>query len=108
MLKTFHRHGTVQQYEKEVKAFAILRQKVPKRDGIVTFFGSFVQNESFHILLEYADGGTLQDYFQKVIRPSSIEDKHNFWKSFLPLAKALKAIHQVDSDDPEHRTVLHG
>ncbi|KAL9092793.1 MAG: hypothetical protein Q9165_004211 [Trypethelium subeluteriae] len=107
VLKAFHKYEE-QHYENEVRAFATLRKKVARIPGLVTFFGSFVQGGVFHILLEYADGGTLQEYLDKVPRPTSQGERRDFWKSLLPLAKALKEIHQVDPHELEDKIILLG
>ncbi|KAL9066101.1 MAG: hypothetical protein Q9157_007251 [Trypethelium eluteriae] len=107
VLKTFHKYEE-QHYENEVRAFATLRKKVARIPGLVTFFGSFVQGNTFHILLEYADGGTLQEYLDKVPRPTTHGQRRDFWKSLLPLTKALKEIHQVDIQELQDTTVLRG
>ena len=70
--------------------------------GIVRYFGSFQHGSSFNIILEYADGGTLQDYYQKYPPPSTYEDIIAFLTALLDLLSALYTLHvtgfHIDND----------
>lgn len=54
-----------------------------------------MQGETRNIILEYADKGTLEQYFQTVEPPDSGEDILKFWESMFRPVKALMAIHKV-------------
>ena len=84
-------------YENEVDAFKRLRAKQKTLDtNIVTFYGSYRQNDTFNVLLEYADEGTLETYFNEVFPPRSGSDIHQFWESLCGVLKALTQIHEVE------------
>lgn len=75
--------------------------------GIIGFLGSFWYKESggtpvYNTLLEYADQGTLEDFFTQ--HPHGPQDGHDIlllWDSLFDLAKALDRIHhlEIDVDD---------
>lgn len=48
-----------------------------------------------NIILEYADKGSLEDYFRNESAPSRGVDIIKFWESMFQLIKGLKAIHSV-------------
>ena len=47
------------------------------------------------MLLEYADKGNLEEYFQRTQPPSTGEDIVKFWRSLFNVLKALSRIHEV-------------
>jgi len=80
-------------------------------ENIVTFHGSWQQGDTFNILLEYADKGSLSDYFQKVPPPQEGKDIVMFWKSFIEVVKALCRIHELRVEDEStelRKSVLQG
>ena len=50
------------------------------------------------MLLEYADLGTLDEYFTQVPEPHSGHDILNFWESMLKIFDGLMHIHDLKSD----------
>ncbi|KKY22681.1 putative serine threonine protein kinase [Phaeomoniella chlamydospora] len=107
-MKTYTTPDARKYHDKEVDAF----QRVGQCDTLVAFHGSFSQQllyggQTFNILLEYADGGTLEDFFQRDRQPTSPEDIIKFWEKLLDITKALHAIHQVEPrrEGPE---IFHG
>jgi hypothetical protein len=62
---------------------------------LIAFHGSFQQCGTYNVLLEYADCGTLEDYFAKTYPPSSGEDIITFWERLFNVIKALSKIHDV-------------
>lgn len=62
---------------------------------MIAFHGSFQQCGTFNVILEYADCGTLEDYFAKKYPPSSGEDIIMFWERLFNVIKALSKIHDV-------------
>lgn len=63
--------------------------------GLISFYGSYEHRDRSHILLEYADKGTLDHFFQNEAPPSRGDDIVDFWENLLQLAKGLRAIHTV-------------
>ncbi|KAL8793424.1 MAG: hypothetical protein Q9195_004010 [Heterodermia aff. obscurata] len=68
-------------------------------ENIVGFHGSFVLGGVFHILLEYADMGTLEDYLTTIPPPCSSEDINTFYKSLLRVVYGLLRIHNSPAPD---------
>jgi len=76
-------------YRQEVKNFSTSRHS----ESIIRFHGSYIHGDSYNILLEYADKGSLEEYFQKQTPPSRGRDIIKFWDGLFQLIKALIAIH---------------
>ncbi|KAI6246710.1 hypothetical protein HI914_04862 [Erysiphe necator] len=78
-------------YTKQVNTFRSFKNA----DGILKFFGSFEYRGQSHILLEFADKGTLIDFFKTEAPPTRGDQIIDFWENILQLTKGLKAIHSV-------------
>lgn len=78
--------------------------------SMVRYFGSFSYQDSYNVLLEYADGGTLDHYFENQAPPSQGSDIIAFWRSYFEVTKALARLHEqdLDANDPNGHSVLHG
>ncbi|KAL8963800.1 MAG: hypothetical protein Q9183_004945, partial [Haloplaca sp. 2 TL-2023] len=71
-LKTYRRSPDAQEYfENERKGFIQLRYGDRPPANIIEYYGSFIRGETYNILLEYADLGTLDDYMEKVAEPKT-------------------------------------
>jgi serine/threonine protein kinase len=64
-------------------------------ESIIKFYGSFIHGDKFNTLLEFADKGSLEDYFKRETPPSRGVDIIKFWEALFLLIKGLKAIHSV-------------
>ncbi len=67
--------------------------------SIIGFYGSYVQDGSYNVLLEYADRGTLEDYLQSTPPPTTGEDIFKFWSALFNIIQALHLIHNVQGND---------
>ena len=83
------------QHSTEVSAYRLLLQQEDLADHIVQFYGSFIYKGEFNILLEYADGGTLEHLYKNVRPPESGEELMNFWTSFTKIIRPLVRIHAL-------------
>lgn len=92
MLKKYKTEDARKYYENEVNAFVKLRDA----PNIIDFYGSYVHGETFNMVLEFADKGDLERYFQDEAEPRDGQDIINFWKGLFKLLEALVAIHQVE------------
>ncbi|RYO86107.1 hypothetical protein DL762_004902 [Monosporascus cannonballus] len=63
-------------------------------DNIITYHGSFRQNGTYNLILDYADGGSLGDLLGKQVPPSAAEDIEQFWRSLFGVLNGLQSIHQ--------------
>jgi len=62
---------------------------------VIRYYGSFVQQGKFTLILEYASKGTLLDYFETMPRPRTCLERTRFWQRFFSLLPALAYIHQL-------------
>lgn len=79
------------QYDEEVNGFRSVKQV----SSIIRLYGSYSHGDECNILLEYADKGTLEEYFKNETPPSRAADIIKFWENLFQLIKGLKAIHSV-------------
>jgi hypothetical protein len=76
-------------YKQEVNGYWTLKNPT----SIISFYGSFIHGDACNILLEYADKGSLEEFYQRETPPSRGEDIIKFWDRLFQLIDALKAIH---------------
>lgn len=108
VLKTYRLKDAKDNYQREVKAFKALMNGGSLGKSIIGFYGSYEQNGSYNVLLEYADLGTLEDYLQKTSPPTTGEDIRRFWHALFNVIKALQMIHHVQGNDASDSQVLRG
>lgn len=75
--------------------------KDARDDCIIGFYGSYRHRNTFHIILEYANDGTLEDFFQNVEPPTNPHDIYVFSRNILQLLCALTTLHNVGKEDTE-------
>lgn len=97
-------------YEKEQRNFYLLLDQV-SRDrypGLIGFYGSFRHGNSINMLLEYANGGTLEEYFREYPPPSRGVEIIDFWEGLSEVVKGLHTIHFVEQEYGEEKVMLSG
>lgn len=99
VLKTYNTKDAVSYYENEVRAFRRLATRDHNDRSLVQYLGSFKHSDTYNILLEYADGGTLEDFFQNISPPSLAEHMILFWERLFDIFKALSRIHATELSD---------
>ncbi|KAH8707100.1 hypothetical protein GQ44DRAFT_691570 [Phaeosphaeriaceae sp. PMI808] len=105
VLKTC-RASSVALYENEVRAYTMLRHHKDISVNIAQFYGSWRQGDVYHILLEYVEGGTLEDFFAKDPLASTW-DMLGFWSKLLQILDPVCRIHcQIDPES--YDKVSHG
>ncbi|KAG9228900.1 hypothetical protein BJ875DRAFT_434529 [Amylocarpus encephaloides] len=92
-LKVFKTRDAETYFKIEVEAFKRLRRA--NQEYLIAFYGCYTQLNTYSIILENADKGTLKQYFEHEDPPSEAEDIFKFWKSILNLLKGLDSIHNV-------------
>jgi serine/threonine protein kinase len=91
VLKTYYGNDAKRYFDTEVNAFKRLRSA---STYMIRFYGAFTQGDRYNILLEFADKGSLEQYFKTVKTPKSGEDIISFWESLFMLLEALLRIHE--------------
>lgn len=88
----------------ESKALGTLQER--GNDHIVRYYGSFTQNNTFNLLLQFVDGGNLLDFFNSKEPPRESDDIQNFWESLFRIFKGLYCVHKLmlnAGDSSEYR-----
>jgi serine/threonine protein kinase len=91
LLKRYPTKDGEHRYNKKINGFRSVRQA----ESIIKFYGSYIHGENYNILLEFADKGSLEEYFRRESPPSRGGDIINFWEGLFQLIKGLKAIHSA-------------
>ncbi|KAH7313156.1 hypothetical protein BKA65DRAFT_517427 [Rhexocercosporidium sp. MPI-PUGE-AT-0058] len=104
VLKEYSTTDAQKYYDNETSAF----DQIGKHPHIISYFGSFTRSGTFNVILEYADKGTLKEYFEKQLPPSSGEEIIKFWEGLFQLIDALWRIHTVNGDAIEGPQIFRG
>ncbi|EME78933.1 uncharacterized protein MYCFIDRAFT_216798 [Pseudocercospora fijiensis CIRAD86] len=103
--------GSATRYTREVLAFEHVTNS-GNRDmvGLIACHSSFKYRDTFNIILEYADHGSLQDFFDEFSSPTSGEMMIDFWESMFDTARAMYSIHEhfLGTDSNGNRTDVQG
>ena len=95
-----HRSDAEQYYRNEVQVLRSLDLQGSSL-SMIGFYGSFQKGQTYSLIFEYADGGTLEDYFRKDNRPAKDEDINKFWRrlfDLIPLAQAIRRLQKTNYD----------
>lgn len=65
-----------------------------KPPGMIGFYQSFHYRDTFNILLEFADGDTLEKFFLDRARPTTGAEIIDFWESLLGIIKGVCVLHR--------------
>ncbi|KAL8787452.1 MAG: hypothetical protein Q9213_002229 [Squamulea squamosa] len=107
-LKTYRTPEAQKYFENERDAFIRLRHGGRPHANIIEFYGSFVRDGTYNIILEYADRGTLDDYMKHTPEPKSIPEITTFWRSFFPVMYGLAHIHGTPGTASDGPNILLG
>lgn len=93
-LKTYRRNSEAKKYfDNECTAYKRLRYQDKPHANIIGYYGSFVRYNTYNIILEYADRGTLNDFLQETHEPTNSTGIMTFWTQFLGILHGLAHIH---------------
>lgn len=108
VLKTYREAEAQQNYQAEREAYMNLRWDGKPSPHVLDYYGSFVHGNSYNIILEYADQGTLEDFMKLTAPPSTAEDNLLLWDRLFNVAHGIMTIH--GNSDFESRTprILNG
>ena len=85
----------VNQVEKEIKLLENLRHP-----HVITYFNSFKQNGNIYIVIEYINGGSLEDLLMKNINQQKRIDEKTLWDLLIQSLSGLLYLH-------EKRKIIH-
>ena len=85
----------VNQVEKEIKLLENLRHP-----HVITYFNSFKQNGNIYIIIEYINGGSLEDLLMKNIKQQKRIDEKTLWDLLIQSLSGLLYLH-------EKRKIIH-
>jgi len=111
VLKTYKTDDARIFYENEVGGFTKLIEYSASGEldeNMIGFHGSFVQNGTYNVVLDYADGGTLEEYFQTIERPSKTQDIIDIWSELFNVIKPLQTLHEIPNDNVGENHVYRG
>lgn len=93
-MKTYRRNSEAEKYfDNERTAYRRLRYNDRPHANIIGYYGSFVRDGTYNIILEYADRGTLNNYLQETHEPTDSTGIMTFWTQFLGILHGLAHIH---------------
>ena len=92
MLQSYLFPDAAEKYDLEVEALQRLSQ--PPNPHLIAFYGSYTQGNTHNLILEYADEGTLETYFERTDPPVEEDDIAKFWTHMFGILKALDGIHK--------------
>lgn len=107
-MKTYHSPDTENYYTTEVDAFYNLAVTSHITSSIVGFHGGFRHNNTYNIILEWADWGTLEDYMRAIKPPTKGEDIVTFWHNLFNVTHGLSKIHRASAAPISHSSILNG
>ncbi|KAM7185597.1 Protein kinase-like domain containing protein [Naviculisporaceae sp. PSN 640] len=96
VLKSYQDERYRRLFLNESKALTTLHHKAGN-EHIVGYYGSFIQNGKFNLLLQFANAGSLLEYYRNpaVHPPKDPDAICQFWKSLLGILKGLHQVHQI-------------
>jgi serine/threonine protein kinase len=90
-------------YYNEINAYNRLKQ--PEIAGnIVRLYGSWKQNQTYSILLEFVNGGTLAGLFCSQ-NPTTSQERLLLWQNMFQIIEPVALIHQHTDPDDSTRVV---
>ncbi|KAF1810984.1 hypothetical protein P152DRAFT_73235 [Eremomyces bilateralis CBS 781.70] len=106
VLKSFNTPS--ERFSVEVDAFINIRcSNAYREELIIGFYGAFVHGPTYHLILEYANGGTLKNYFEEHASLSKEHEIFQFWEALLPLTRALRVLHCLEFKDKTTHCIHH-
>ncbi|ORX99551.1 kinase-like domain-containing protein [Clohesyomyces aquaticus] len=100
VLKTCHR-GEEGSYRNEVNAYELLTNHEDRKgkneigQNLLNLYGHFRYKGEYHLILEYADLGNLDNYWEKIGPPLRVEDRIRFFQGLAQLVKVLQRMHEL-------------
>ena len=81
----------INKIKKEAKILNLINS-----DFVVKYYDSFEEKNSMNIVMEYCDGGDLDDFIKENKKKSSLLDENLIWKIFIKITIGLADIHKLN------------
>ena len=94
-------------FEIEVDGFKKLTQAASD-SNVIRYYGFFTHRGTKNILLEYANKGTLEEYWECTRPPTKGTEIVKLWERIFGLFAAVMAIHGVEWTDSELPQIFQG
>ena len=108
VLKTYRGTDAKDQYTAEREAFMRLRYDSKPIPFVIAYYGSFIDQDTYNIILEYADKGNLEKFLKSTRKPSTKEEVIEFWDRFCSITHGLAHIHGIPSSVNPGKAILMG
>lgn len=60
---------------------------------VIAYYGSFIDDDTYNIILEYADRGNLEDFMKSTPEPTTETYMIEFWDRLCSISHGLALIH---------------
>lgn len=108
VLKTYRAADAEENYKAERDAYMKLRWAGKPSPHIIAYYGGFIHGDSYNIILEHADQGTLEGFMRNTMSPSTIEDTAIFWDRLFGVTHGIMTIHGNIGNDSSVSQIING
>ena len=108
VMKTYRAAEAEENYRAERGAYMKLRWQGNPSPHIIDYYGGFIHGNSYNLILEYADRGTLESFMRDTAPPSTIEDTLLFWDRLSNVTHGIMTIHGKIGNDSSASQILNG
>ncbi|KAK5720388.1 hypothetical protein LTR17_015025 [Elasticomyces elasticus] len=93
VLKVYDGPDAQKHHDSEVNAYGKIQTGGLHTESLLRYYGTYTYEGMYHVILEYADVGTLEEYFKTVPIPTEGKDIIALWRGVFALADAVFRIH---------------
>ena len=97
--KNYKTQEEVNQVEKEIKLLENLRHP-----HVITYFNSFKQNGNIYIIIEYINGGSLEELLLDNIKKQKRIDEKTLWDLLIQSLSGLLYLHEKKNNSQRYKT----
>ncbi|CAF9943242.1 MAG: hypothetical protein ALECFALPRED_010901 [Alectoria fallacina] len=108
VLKTYRSAEAEDNYKAERDAYMKLRWAGKPSPHIIAYYGGFIHGDSYNLILEYADQGTLETFMRNTESPSTVEDTLLFWDRLFDITHGVMTIHGKIGNESSASQILKG
>ncbi|KAL6717939.1 hypothetical protein ACLMJK_004024 [Lecanora helva] len=98
VVKTYKGADAKDYFDSETNALRELFRGNDPATNVIRLYYSFVRDDVYNLILEYADKGTLEEWMKTTEPPNTGTEIRIFWQRFFELLRGLSAIHNSDWD----------